>query len=256
MGHSIENIHNCKEVKNKIIEGKNTKNIKNLINYNELKMYLNQMKNLKSVNSMLKTLFQKFSESIKQIGFIHNCSFCEINSINPYKRSAVISNAVLKRNGPDLKTRIKGLGEGIAKVVSQNVSSTFKRIEKKGTKFMSNLQSSLTKSSSNGETNINSSGNESSAVPKSKQIITTKFKNHIERKIKLPAMCDKILFALHNQLENKNTLSFINFEVLNSILNSNRRIICATFDVVFPTIQINPLIGLEENRVNNGIIVL
>ena len=249
---SIENIHNCKEVKNKIIEGKNTKNIKNLINYNELKMYLNQMENLKNVNSMLKTLFQKFSESIKQIGFVHNCSFCEINSINPYKRSAVISNAVLK--GSDLKTRIKGLGEGIAEVVSQNVSSTFKKIGKKGTKFMSNLQSSLTKSSSNGETNLNSSGNESSngtSAVKSKQIITTKFKNHIARKIKLPAMCDKILFALHNQLENKNTLSFINFEVLNSILNSNRRIICATFDI-----KINPIIGVESYEKNNRTIEL
>jgi len=255
LGHSIENIHNCKEVKNKIIEGKNTKNIKNLINYNELKMYLNQMKNLKSVNSMFKTLFQKFSESIKQIGFVHNCSFCEINSINPYKRSAVISNAILE--GVGFEGKIQGFGKGIAKVVSQNVSRTFKK-EKKRIKFISNPQYSLTKSSSNGETNGNSSSNGTSNVPKSKQIITTKFKHYIPKKIKLPAMCDKILFALHNEneLENKNTLSFINFEVLNSILNSNRRIICATFDIVFPTIKIEQLVGSEESTINNKTIVL
>ena len=250
LGPGIENIHNCKEVKNKIIAGKNTKNIKNLINYNKLKMYLNQMKNSKDVNSMLKTLFQKFSESIKQIGFVHNCSFCEKNSITPYKRSAVISNAVLK--GPDLKTRIKGLGEGIAEVVRQNVSSTLKKI-------ISNLKSSLTQSSSNGETNINSSGNESSnrtnTVLENRAVITYPNLSHnIKRKIKLPAMCDKILFALHNEneLENKNTLSFINFEVLNSIQNYNRRIICATFDIIFPAITISPLSGLNENRENRA----
>jgi predicted nucleic acid-binding protein len=195
---------------------------KELVEANQLKLYMNNivkelklnskqinpqtsnsapdiLGKLKKIDNMYISLFEKFSDSITNVGFTQDCGF---NSGN------IASTISIMKMG------------SVANLVSKsfdNAHSVYKTENKSklgvATGFLKGLVTGI------GSTVKRSSDviNKTKEYPKSDQI---------KKEFKLPAMCDKIIFALH-----ENNMSYSEFGIINDLTKSKRRPIYAIFNL-------------------------
>lgn len=212
-----------------------SKNIKDMMNYkinhgdnnlvkkNQLKLYMDNiskqlilnnakissnnpekiLQNLKNIDDMYTVLFKKFSESITSVGFIQDCGFPNGNiasTISLLKMGSVANVASKSFDNAHsvYKTENKsawGSTKGFFKGVATGIGSTFTR------------SNDTIKETQNYQKN----------------------KDKVKKDFKLPAMCDKIIFALQENQER--SISYSEFGIIDDLKKSKRRPIYAVFNV-------------------------
>ena len=198
----------------------NTERVKKLVNANQLKLYMNNiieelktnkdgvnnatastiLRNLKETDNMYISLFEKFSDSIASVGFTQDCGFPNgnISSTISLLKMGSVANVASKSfdNAHSVyKTENKsawGSTKGFFKGVATGIGSTFTR------------SNDTIKETQN----------------------YSKNRNKVKKDFKLPAMCDKIIFALQER-----SMSYTEFGIIDNLDKSKRRPIYAIFDV-------------------------
>lgn len=213
------------DMMNRNIEKKisNTERVKKLVNTNQLKLYMNNiikelgtninginhanasdiLRRLKETDNMYISLFKKFSESIETVGFTQDCGFPNGNIASTISllKMGSIANVASKSfdNAHSVyKTENKsawGSTKGFFKGVATGIGSTFTR-SNNTIKETQNYQKNNSK---------------------------------VKKDFKLPAMCDKIIFALQENQER--SITYTEFGIINNLKKSKRRPIYAIFDV-------------------------
>jgi hypothetical protein len=152
---------------------------------------------------MYLSLFRKFSESITSVGFTQDCGFPNGNiasTISIMKMGSVANvasksfdnaHSVYKKDNKSAWGSTKGFFKG----VRTGIGSTFTR--------------------------SNDTIKETQNYPKNS--------NKVKKDFKLPAMCDKIIFALQESQER--SISYSEFGIIDDLKKSKRRPIYAVFNV-------------------------
>ena len=219
-----------------------------LLSKNELKIFINHAlnnytenlgmrENMNMQNNSLqsilgdiqnkKFLLEKFKNSLETIGFKFTCDY-NLNEKNNYKVHSVMklgslfkktgesfnkAHKVYKESKGTLSGLFKGAFTGAKGVTTNFIASPFQKMFHKTVSTKSHIQ------------NVTS--------------------NRVKQ-FKLPAMCDKILFALRNDSDYRN-----DFEVIQNLKKSRHRIVYASFNIVSIT-QGHNIPGAVAIPINNN----